>query len=150
MQEIFHTSISNNTLVRDEIMHVLFALVSVFVVWKKTKSRKLALTTVLVAILVDVDHLVDYFSFYGFKFNLANFLEGKYFKVTQKAYVPFHAWEWVILLGIIAKNRGWKSYFTAIALGLFAHLVYDSISQSSFLFYSIGYRALISGYGFLW
>ncbi len=150
MLTTFYTIASNNVLVRDEIMHVLFALVSVFVVWKKTKSYKLALTTFLVAIFIDVDHLVDYFAFYGFKFNLANFFGGKHFEVTQRAYVPFHAWEWVMLLGIVAKNRGWKSYFTAITLGLFAHLVYDSISQSSFLFYSIGYRALKSNFGFLW
>ncbi|MBU0570210.1 hypothetical protein KKB40_05560 [Patescibacteria group bacterium] len=107
------------------------------------------MVTFLVAILIDVDHLVDYFAFYGFKFNLADFLRGKYFEVTQRAYVPFHAWEWVILLGMIAKNRGWKSYVTAVFFGLIPHLIYDSITQSSVSFYFIIARYL-NNFGFFW
>jgi hypothetical protein len=141
--------IISSGLLFDEVMHGVFALPFVYLIWRKTKSRKLALVTFLTAYLIDIDHLVDYFAFYGFRFNLLEFLGGVHFKYTRKAFVPFHAWEWVLLLGILAKKRGWKSYVCAVVFGLIPHLIYDSISQSSIFFYSIILRSF-NNFGFFW
>lgn len=145
LQEVFSSG-----LLLHEVLHGLVALPFAYLLWKKTGSKKLVVLLFVVTYLVDLDHLVDYFSFYGFSFNLSDFLASKHFEITQRAYVPFHAWEWIVLLGIMAKSRGWKSYLTALVLGLLAHFIYDAITQRSFLFYSIAYRALVSGFGFLW
>lgn len=123
-------------------MHGVVAFPFAYLLWKKTGSKKLVALLFVATYLVDLDHLVDYFSFYGIKFNLADFFVGDYFDHAHKAYIPFHAWEWIVLLGIIAKIRGWKSYYTAILLGLIPHYVLDFLVMDNFFFYSLTYRAI--------
>ena len=123
-----------------EIFHGVIAMPFAYLIYKKTKSLKHFLLVILFAYAIDVDHLIDYFLYFGLRFNLADFLSGVYFEVTNRAVVPFHAWEWLALLGLVAYKRGWKSLFTVLALSLLAHLIFDSITVGSALFYSIMYR----------
>lgn len=131
-----------NRLIVDELIHGLIAVPFAFILWKKTRSYKSLIVLFFATYLIDLDHLVDYFSFYGFKFSLREFLGGDYFGITKRAFVPFHAWEWVILIGVVAKKRGWKSLFTILVLALLPHLIFDSIVQNDFLIYSIIYRSI--------
>ena len=102
------------------------------------------LTVFVVAYLIDLDHLVDYWHFYGFKLNFSNFLSGEYFNKKKVAFIPLHAWEWTLILGLIvlAGRYGWDSCYVAVMLGLLSHYILDSINVNSFLFYSITYRYL--------
>lgn len=125
-----------------EFFHGVFALPFAYLIWKKTKDWRYFFLVIFFAYAIDVDHLFDYFLYYGFHFNLFEFLSAKYFESSGHAFVPLHAWEWVIILGIIAKNKGWKSIYAIVCLGFTAHLIFDAISIESIAFYSIIYRAL--------
>ena len=131
-----------NSLIIDEIVHGLVAIPFAYLLWKKTKSYKKVALLFIFTYFVDLDHLVDFFSFYGFKFNLTNFFNAEYFRITQKAYIPFHAWEWLLILAGLTKIKGWKSFYAVILLALLPHFIYDSLRVGSFLSYSIVVRAL--------
>lgn len=131
-----------NSLLAHEIIHGIVALPFALLLWKKTKSKKLVAIVFISTYLIDLDHLFDYLAFYGFRFNLFEFLNGKQFELSQKVYLPFHAWEWLVVLGIISKLRGWKSKYAAIILGILPHLLFDAIIWNHFLLYSIIYRAV--------
>lgn len=136
-----------------ELIHVFFSFVSAYVTYlifqKKERNRKKLIFVTLAggllgALFVDMDHLVDYFLAYGLNFHPFYFLKGYMFNKLQKTFVPFHGWEWVLLLQIAAKfvkNKKIKYFFVSLSVGLFTHLVVDMyLNNITFLGYSFFYR----------
>lgn len=126
----------------NELVHAVIAAPFCLLLWKKTKDIKLSLIPLLLAYLMDIDHLIDYWDYYGLGFSLSKFVDLKYFEIPGRAYIPFHAWEWALLLLPFSIKKGWKSRITAINLGVLAHLIWDMLTVGSFFFYSIIYRYL--------
>ncbi len=124
-----------------ELMHTIVVVPLLIVIWKKTENLKFVIVALLSAYLIDIDHLFDYWGFYGLGFNLVDFFKMNYFTGPGLAFVPFHAWEWLIILFYLSYKKGWKSYLTSITLGIFSHLILDAIAVGSVLFYFITYRA---------
>ncbi len=84
----------------------------------------------VVTILIDLDHFVDYFLYTGIGFNISDFLAGAYFDSSQRVIVPLHSWEIVALLLIafmILKDNQKYSFILFIALGLGVHMFFDVI-----------------------
>jgi len=95
--------------------------------------------------LVDVDHLFDYLLWVKrscCKPSIRDFISGKYFKDSMKIYVPFHAWEWALLLVLIGIQSGGRMrYFLCATFALMLHLIHDQLTNKPFLFsYLISYR----------
>ena len=133
----------NSGLIGHEIMHGLITLPFAVFIYFKTKSIKLFLLTLITTYLIDLDHLVDYFLYYGLRFNFTEFLSFKYVTETSSAVIPFHGWEWVAMLGLLAwQERKFSSIKAAVALGALSHLIWDSYGIGSILFYSIFYRVI--------
>lgn len=134
-----------------ELMHGVIAIPFAILLWEKTGLMNLVIIIFFVTYFIDLDHLVDYFSFYGFKLNFSNFLSCKYFDKKKDAYIPLHAWEWLLGLGLIilTGSYSWDSYYVAVFFGLLPHYILDSINVGNLLFYSIIYRAIITVNGFL-
>lgn len=125
----------------DELKHGIINLLFAGLFYYKYKNLKLSLLVLFVTYIIDIDHLVDYFLYYGASFSFSTFIGLDYFRITQRAVVPFHAWEWVILLVMTStQTKKYKLTLLAIATGMFAHLIWDSITVGSPLFYSILYR----------
>lgn len=120
--------------------HILLAIPFALFLWKKTGSKKQIAILFLATIFVDLDHLVDYFAFSGFNLNIVNFLSGEYFVVTHKAFTPLHAWEWVLILAIFTRLRGWNTLYAALLLGLLPHIIIDSIATGKPWFYFLIFR----------
>ena len=96
-------------------------------------SSKNYLIGLFATILIDLDHLIDYFIYHGFYFDLLGFLQGDNFELNQKAYVFFHSWELVIAIFMVyvlfeQKNKKISSYILMIVLGLTAHISYDVVT----------------------
>jgi hypothetical protein len=132
----------SNSLLLDEALHGIVALPFSYFIWKKTHSYPKAALVVLTVYAIDSDHLVDFWSYYGLSFNIHNFFNTEYFRFNQKGYVPFHAWEWVVALAWLASRRKkpWNTWFASLGTGIFAHLLWDTYSIGSTVFYSITYR----------
>lgn len=137
-----------------ELVHVLLGLLIGYLVWKRGKKLFISFfAAFLGSVLVDLDHLFDYFVAFGLNFNLEYFLNGYAFLVNDKLFVPLHAWELVLLLLIIFKILEKKpkktlilkyalSFLLAFSLALYSHLIVDTISNNLVLQgYSLIYRA---------
>jgi hypothetical protein len=112
-------------------IHFLFSLLAGIIVWRIWRKPILAISAAMLGgVLVDIDHFADYFLAYGWNFSWSYFIKGFEFLKSDKLYVLFHGWEYVVILllvAIILKNKAAKSAFLALSLALFFHLVADVI-----------------------
>jgi hypothetical protein len=83
-----------------------------------------------ISILIDLDHLVDYFIYKGsLSFNLWEFFTYNYFDANGKVYNLLHAWEWGVILLVIYLATGKRYKFILfIFVALSAQLLFDTIS----------------------
>ncbi|HZJ41203.1 MAG TPA: hypothetical protein VFD16_02990 [Candidatus Saccharimonadales bacterium] len=98
-------------------------------------------------VLIDFDHVLEYFFFYGWHFNFVYFIESRQFLLTDKVRIFFHAWEYFPLLLLIAylvrKKQILKMIFLTLAFAGLVHLITDvCINGYRFQYYSLTYRAL--------
>ena len=133
-------------LLRNESMHLIVSLLIGFVFWKKYKNPWAIGIALLGGFFVDVDHLIDYFLVFGFHFDLMSFLGGDQFLKSDKLYLLFHGWEYVILILlflVFVKNKIFKIIMLIFAVSLFFHLIIDSFSNDGMTIksYSLIYRA---------
>jgi len=140
----------NYSLLFDQAMHGVVGLPFAVYIFYKSRSLRQSLIVLFVVIFIDVDHLVDYWKYYGLKLNIYEFLRLEYYAVMGSALIPFHGWEWSILLFYIAKlkKNPWASIYMALSIGIFAHLTWDIHNFWSVEFYSIIWRAL-NGFKFV-
>lgn len=140
---MFHsvlTTVIANRLIYHEIQHVLIAIPFAWYLWNKTKSPKAIILYFIISIGMDIDHLFDFFGYYGFTFDPALFFKLDYFDGPGRAFVPFHAWEWILVTFLLFKKT-WKVIWLILMFGMLSHLILDSINVGSIIFYSIIYRA---------
>ncbi|MFH1664845.1 MAG: hypothetical protein ABIA77_01720 [Candidatus Omnitrophota bacterium] len=74
-------------------------------------------------ILIDADHFIDHFLFYGWRFNFADFFCHRY-QSCGKCYIFFHSWEIVFMLWALSLVVSW---LTPLASGMTLHLVTDNL-----------------------
>lgn len=121
-----------------ECLHVGFSLLAAYIAIKKYNiSQKYLVMTIIVAIiggvLIDLDHLIDYFIAFGPGFNLSQFLQSQQFEYNKKIYVLFHAFEFIplFLLGLIFfKKKLHKALILAFTIAVLFHLLLDSVSYN--------------------
>lgn len=136
----FSNSIQSGLLL-DEMLHGVTTLPFVVFLYYKTKSIKYSLIPLVVTYLIDMDHWVDYFLYWGTDMSLARFVSAEYFQITQRVVVPLHAWEWLFFLAALSvEQKKWKSILVGVTIGVFAHLLWDSHTIGSVMFYSMLYR----------
>jgi hypothetical protein len=140
-----------------EIIHVALSFLVFFAVWKlsrQTSSIKhlasIILSSLIGGVLVDLDHLVEYFLAFGLQFRPDYFLKGYQFLKLDKLYVPFHSWELVFLLfmlifvlsRIFHLGSRIKLSVLSFTLALFFHILVDTATNHVTLQgYSFLYRA---------
>lgn len=125
----------------------LTLLVAGFWVWQ-AGNWWLVLPAILFGVLVDIDHWIDYFGFFGFKLNLKKFFNpATYIKPAKRVYILFHAWEYLLPLFFISRFLETKLLVPGltgiITSAYLTHLVFDTIiiTQSP-KSYSLIYRRL--------
>lgn len=131
--------IISQRLLLHEIGHVIIALPFGYYLWKRSKSYSYLAIYFFVTVFMDIDHLFDYWRYYGFGFDPILFLGLGYFEGPGRAFVPFHAWEWIIISLVLFKKLQ-KIIILTCALSMLSHLIWDSLNVGSVLFYSIIYR----------
>lgn len=135
--------ILNNGLLISEISHGIVALPFAYFLWIKTKSIKKAIAVVILTYLVDFDHLLEYFLYFGSDFDLIEFLKVEYFRNFGKIHVPLHSWEIAFVLGYLSWKYKFKGWVSVFFVALLAHLIWDTYSNGlPPLFYFTTYRVL--------
>jgi hypothetical protein len=131
------------------LFHVFTALIAGYIVWRFWRHPLLSFGIAFVgAVLIDLDHLIDYYIAFGSHFDMLSFIHGEQFAKNDKIYVLFHGWEYVILLiavsWLIKSNIKLKVAVLALALGAFFHLLIDVNVNHGMTVqgYSVVYRAI--------
>jgi hypothetical protein len=104
----------------------------IYLVGRKYFSRKNVFIGLISAFFIDIDHLFDYFLYYGFKFNLMEFLDGSYFQFTRRVILPLHSIElatFLLLTWVFIRKKEKYSWLLFLVVGLFVHLVFDMYSN---------------------
>lgn len=143
-------TISMADVVTDLLLHLICSLFAGYIAWKKFKGKQRTLllciaVALLSGLFIDLDHLFDYFMAFGLNFSLFKFFNGDMFVESGKAYVVFHAWEFLLVACVFffrAKKKQTKMFLLAFILSMFLHLAVDiTLFQVPFQEYSIIYRA---------
>lgn len=126
-------------------IHFISGIIAGLIVWRVWKNFYLSsFFSIIGAVLIDLDHFIDYFIAFGWNFRFEYFIRGYQFLENGKIYVIFHGWEYVVLLIVlvaILKNRAVKAAILALALGLFFHVGADVLlNDIPIRSYSIIYR----------
>jgi len=114
-------------LIIHETGHLIFYITvisTILLLFRKTGKKlftpKHLLIGLVSVLFIDLDHLIDYFLYYGFSFNLHDFALGTQFAYSGKVYVLF-----------------------VITLGMLSHVLYDTAYYSFPLIdYSLVYRII--------
>jgi len=129
------------------LAHFVLAVLSGWLIGQYFKKSYLGVFIgFLGGFLIDLDHVLEYFLFFGPHFNLSNFFEGWQFLLSDKIYLWFHAWEYIPILLVAAwllkKYKGLKVILIALALTSGIHLLTDIlINQYPLQQYSLIYRS---------
>lgn len=115
------------------IVHYGLAAFSFIVIYLWLQSLPLALLAMLFSILLDTDHLFDYWLANGFNLNFKEFIRqtlgpDHYCRKSGKIFVPFHSWELLLLILIVAWAVNLSQLGTAFAAGFIPHLLWDQVT----------------------
>jgi len=122
----------------DIAVHLIMTGILVWFFYKATGNWIWPALSVAGGILIDVDHFLDYFFHYGFKFRPRYFLCNTYLE-SGKIYIVFHSWEIVFILFGLSYIVQW---LYPLAVGMAVHILWDQLTfgQVEPLFYFLSYR----------
>lgn len=132
-----------NGLVLHESFHFLIGLGIGLIGYCLFRQKKLIPLAILASLGIDIDHLIDYFHYFGLGFY---FPYGgiDYFCLSGKLFIPLHAWEFIPVLLIL----GWRfkrvrGGCVTLALSLAGHYFLDQFTNAVLpLGYSFIFRLL--------
>ena len=131
---------------KNEIWHIILGLIAAFLFYFFYHNSILSLISFLTSMLVDFDHLLEYYLAEGFsaKNFSAKILSGENFEKIKKMYLVFHAWEYIPILYFLTIVTS-KYVFIALAFGLLAHYLVDALTNEvKPLTYFLTYRILVN------
>jgi hypothetical protein len=128
-----------------ELAHFLLTfLVAVILFWR-FRDLKLVAACFLTGILIDVDHLFDFWAYSGIELNILKAFSFNFFQQSRKIYVLFHGWEftplWWWLGRFLNKRFKLKGFEWALTFPYLGHLFIDQFLS--------GYTRNLFAYSFI-
>ncbi len=121
--------------------HVTLSTVISGILFAVFKSWELSITSFIAGILIDIDHVIDYFIEHGLRSNLKEFLPYFYKEKHRKITLLFHGWEWLFCLGAAAILTEFNPYVTGVLIGYGHHIAFDYFyNKTSVWTYSLIWR----------
>ncbi len=119
--------------------HIAISLLfsaSLFVVFK---SWIVFTSSLISGVLIDLDHVLDYFRENGINLRIKQFFKIFHNKEHSSIVLILHSWELLILLRISAFIVRWNPWIVGTAIGFTQHVVLDQIfnkpSRWAYLFF---------------
>ena len=127
-------------------LHVLTALLAGLISWLLFENPLISFIGGFVGgVFIDLDHLIDYFLAFRWRWRISYFLKGYQFLKSDKVYVLFHGWEYIIFLGLVLLMMDMSSSvfvgLFALGLGALFHLVVDTF---------VNHGMTVQGYSFFY
>ncbi len=119
--------------------HITISLLfsaSLFVVFK---SWIVFTSSLISGVLIDLDHVLDYFRGNGINLRIKQFFKIFHNKEHSSIVLILHSWELLLLLRISAFIVRWNPWIVGTAIGFTQHVVLDQIfnkpSRWAYLFF---------------
>ena len=84
-------------------------------------------TSLISGVLIDIDHILDYFMAYGINIRIKQFFEVCHNLKIPRMRLIFHSWELLILLSICVFLVGWNPWIVGTIVGFTQHIVLDQV-----------------------
>lgn len=128
------------------VAHVIASgAISVFV-WWHLKSAACAVTSFAAGVLIDLDHLIDYYANFRFTLSIRKIYLRCLGMRLKRLYVLLHSYELVIALWAAIYAFRLSDIWKGIAIGFTQHLLFDQITNPLNTFgYFLTYR-IVKGF----
>ena len=98
-------------------------------------------SSLISGVLIDIDHIFDCFMEHGINIRIKQFFDVFHNHKMSRAWLIFHSWELLFLLGISAFIVRWNPWIVGTVVGFTQHIVLDQIfNKSNKLSYSFYWR----------
>lgn len=114
-----------------------------------SRSWELAVSSLISGVMIDTDHVIDYWIAHGLRFDLKQFFfyfDERNFKNREKLFFLLHGWEWLILLAAVAWLTEWNLWFTGLLVGYGQHMILDELHNN----FTYQLRPYVRGYSLIW
>ena len=109
--------------------HIGLSLSIAFAVYAVYRSAAMAAASFFAGVLLDADHVFDYLREYGFRFDKEFFFHSFHHTLYRKIVLPFHAWEWLVLLAVLPVFDLGSYVSSGIFIGIGQHLIADQFTN---------------------
>lgn len=93
------------------------------------KSAACAVVSFAAGTLIDIDHLLDYFTSHPFTVRLKDIYDACAETRLKKLYLVFHSYEMLIMLWVLIYAFSLSNTWKALAIGLTQHMIFDQLTN---------------------
>ncbi len=107
--------------------HIATSLLFSAFLYAISKSWIIFGSSLISGVLIDLDHVLDYFMAYGINIRIKQFFEVCHNLKIPRARLIFHSWELLFLLSISAFIARWNPWIVGTIVGFTQHIVLDQV-----------------------
>jgi hypothetical protein len=107
--------------------HITISLFFSAFLFAISKSWIIFTSSLISGVLIDCDHIFDYFWEFRNRFSVKEFFDVYYNGKMLFSMIVFHSWELLALLSICAFSMSWNPWIIGTTIGLTQHVVLDQI-----------------------
>ena len=107
--------------------HITISLFFSAFLYAISKSWIIFGSSLISGVLIDLDHILDYFMAYGINIRIKQFFEVCHNLKIPRVRLIFHSWELLFLLSICVFLVGWNPWIVGTIVGFTQHIVLDQV-----------------------
>ena len=107
--------------------HITISLFFSAFLYAISKSWIIFGSSLISGVLIDLDHILDYFMAYGINIRVKQFFEVCHNLKISRVRLIFHSWELLFLLSICAFVMRWNPWIIGTIVGFTQHIVLDQV-----------------------
>jgi dolichol kinase len=109
--------------------HIVASSIIGICVWVYFRSFSCAITSFLVGVLIDFDHVFDYYKNHHFTLKIKDIYCACVEVNMKKLYLVLHSYELVIIFWIVIYAFSLGNIWKAAAIGLTQHMLFDQFTN---------------------
>ena len=107
--------------------HVIASIIFSTLFFVVFKSWTIATVSFFSGVLIDIDHVFDYFLEFRKRFEVKEFFDVNHNRKILFFMAIFHSWELLALLSICAFLMSWNPWIVGTIIGFTQHIILDHI-----------------------
>ena len=112
--------------------HVIASIIFSTLFFVVFKSWTIATVSFFSGVLIDIDHVFDYFLEFRKRFEVKEFFDVHHNRKILFFMAIFHSWELLALLSICAFLMSWSPWIIGTIIGFTQHIILDQIFNKNF------------------